>query len=177
MNETTTIQEIEELQLEEEELLEVSIINEGFNDDDDDIYEEEEEGGGETVDESLAPLKEEVATIEEGGNVNQLVSEIHEIEEEIDGKKKTTWTDRHVFICASIRGVYACPTQFIVLTLDLSLFFPMLPSLYIYIAVEALDDDGEFLDNKVEYVEDLQEIMEGGEYYIYLYIYIYIFDY
>ena len=40
---------------------------------------------------------------------------------------------------------------------------------YIYIAVEALDDDGEFLDNKVEYVEDLQEIMEGGEYnYTYL---------
>lgn len=38
---------------------------------------------------------------------------------------------------------------------------------YIYIAVEALDDDGEFLDNKVEYVEDLQEIMEGGEYNIY----------
>lgn len=45
--------------------------------------------------------------------------------------------------------------------------FPMLLLPYIYIAVEALDDDGEFLDNKVEYVEDLQEIMEGGEYNIY----------
>ena len=113
MNETTTIQEIEELQLEEEELLEVSIINEGFNDDDDDIY-EEGGGGGETVDESLAPLKEEVANIEEGGNVNQLVSEIHEIEEEIEGERKT-WTDGMVSFVRLhvVCMVCCCPTQFL----------------------------------------------------------------
>ena len=115
-NETneTTIQEIEELQQEEEELLEVSIINEGFNDDDNDIYEEEEEGGGETVDESLAPLKEEVANIEEGGNVNQLVSEIHEIEEEIEGERKT-WTAGLVSFVRLhvVCMVCCCPTQFL----------------------------------------------------------------